>query len=118
MNALACCMGVGLGLLVALLGAAPVYAQPTEADLEAGEQVYLQRCAHCHGVEGDGIGASTEVVYPRPRDFTSGVYKFRTHHETEEGNWMASDADIARSIREGLHGSSMPGWETVLSAQE
>ena len=118
MNALACCMAAGLGLLVALLGAAPVCAQPTDADLEAGERVYLQRCAHCHGVDGDGIGASTDVVYPRPRDFTSGVYKFRTHHETEEGNWMASDADIARSIREGLHGSSMPGWETVLSAQE
>ena len=118
MSALAGCMGVGLWLLVALLGAASVNAQPTEADLEAGERVYLQRCAHCHGVDGDGIGPSTDVVYPRPRDFTSGVYKFRTHHETEEGNWMASDADIARSIREGLHGSSMPGWETVLGAQE
>ena len=117
-SALAYCMGVGLGLLIAFLGAPLADAQPTEADLEAGEQVYLQRCAHCHGVDGDGIGPSTDVVYPKPRDFTSGVYKFRTHHETEEGNWLASDADIARSIREGLHGSSMPGWETVLSSQQ
>ena len=91
-------MGVGLWMLIALLAAPLVNAQPTEADLEAGEQVYLQRCAHCHGVDGDGVGASTDVVYPKPRDFTSGVYKFRTHHETEEGNWLASDADIARSI--------------------
>ena len=117
-SALAGCMGVGLWLLIALLGASFVNAQPTEADLEAGEQIYLQRCAHCHGVDGDGVGASTDVVYPKPRDFTSGVYKFRTHHETEDGNWLASDADIARSIREGLHGSSMPGWETVLTGQQ
>ena len=84
MSALAWCMGVGLGLLVALSGAPFVNAQPTEADLAAGEQVYLQRCAHCHGVDGDGVGASTDVVDPKPRDFTSGVYKFRTHHETEK----------------------------------
>ena len=116
--ALACCMGAGLWLFLSLLGAPLANAQPTEADLEAGEQIYLQRCAHCHGVEGDGVGASTDVVYPKPRDFTSGVYKFRTHHETEEGNWLAADSDIARSIREGLHGSSMPGWETVLSGQQ
>ena len=117
-SALACCIGVGLWLFLSLLGAPPVNAQPTEADLEAGEQIYLQRCAHCHGVEGDGVGASTDVVYPKPRDFTSGVYKFRTRHESEEGNWLAADSDIARSIREGLHGSSMPGWETVLTAQQ
>ena len=117
-SALACCMGVGLWLLLSLPGASLVNAQPTQADLEAGEQIYLQRCAHCHGAEGDGVGASTDVVYPKPRDFTSGVYKFRTRHETEDGNWLAADSDIARSIREGLHGSSMPGWETVLTAQQ
>jgi DMSO reductase family type II enzyme heme b subunit len=111
-------MGAGLWLFLSLLGAPLVNAQPTEADLEAGEQIYLQRCAHCHGVEGDGVGASTDVVYPKPRDFTSGVYKFRTRHETEEGNLLAADSDLARSIREGLHGSSMPGWETVLSGQQ
>lgn len=115
---LVCCIGVGLWLSFVLLGASLVNAQPTEADLEAGEQIYLQRCAHCHGAEGDGVGASTDYVYPKPRDFTSGIYKFRTRHETEEGNWLAADSDIARSIREGLHGSSMPGWETVLTAQQ
>ena len=63
-------------------------AQPTAADLEAGEQIYLKRCAHCHGVDGDGIGASTDVVYPKPRDFTSGVYKV-PHPPRDRGRQLA-----------------------------
>jgi DMSO reductase family type II enzyme heme b subunit len=82
----------------------------TEADLAAGKQLYEARCMHCHGELGDGKGASAEVVYPKPRDFTSGVYKFRTRHESEQGNKLAADEDIFRSISEGLHGTSMPGW--------
>jgi DMSO reductase family type II enzyme heme b subunit len=97
------------GLLVWGSVAVPVSAQ-SEADLAAGKQLYDQRCAHCHGEEGDGQGSATEYVFPKPRDFTSGVYKFRTRHETEDGNRLASDDDIYRSICEGLHGSSMPGW--------
>ena len=87
--------------------------KPSEADLAAGKQLYAERCAHCHGETGDGRGVAAEVVYPKPRDFTSGVYKFRTRHETEQGNKLAADEDIFRSISEGLHGTSMPGWGTV-----
>src|SRR4029450_3737989 len=54
----------------------------TEADIAAGKQLYTERCAHCHGETGDGKGVSAAVVYPKPRDFTSGLYKFRTRYET------------------------------------
>lgn len=101
------------GLAVAQTGTAP-----SEADLEAGKALYDKRCSHCHGEEGDGQGVATPFVYPKPRDFTSGVYKFITRHETEEGNRLASDEDIFRSISEGLHGSSMPGWEGFFSKQQ
>ena len=97
------------GLVVWGSVAVPVRAQ-SEADLAAGKQLYDQRCAHCHGEEGDGQGSATEYVFPKPRDFTSGVYKFRTRHETVNGYRLASDDDIYRGICEGLHGSSMPGW--------
>ncbi len=101
---------VGLASLVVWGSlAGPVYAQ-SESDLATGKKLYDERCAHCHGIEGDGQGSATEYVSPTPRDFTSGVYKFRTRHETEDGNVLASDDDIYRSICEGLHGSSMPGW--------
>ena len=30
--------------------------QPSEAELAAGRRLYEERCAHCHGAEGDGQG--------------------------------------------------------------
>jgi DMSO reductase family type II enzyme heme b subunit len=98
-------MGAGL-----MLGAASLTLAQSEADIEAGKKLYTQRCEHCHGAEGDGEGYAAEYVFPKPRVFTGGVYKFRTRHETEDGNRLASDEDIYRSICEGLHGTSMPGW--------
>ena len=93
-----------------MLGGASLAAAQSKADIEAGKKLYAERCEHCHGAEGDGVGYATEFVFPKPRDFTEGVYKFRTRHETEDGNRLASDDDIYRSICEGLHGTSMPGW--------
>ena len=100
---------VGAGLILGG-GAVPSARAQSAADLEAGKRLYTERCEHCHGAEGDGQGYATEYVFPRPRDFTGGVYKFRTRHETPDGNRLAGDEDIYRSICEGLHGTSMPGW--------
>ncbi len=102
---------VGMVCVGLLLGGAMSSAlAQSEADIEAGKKLYTERCEHCHGAEGDGVGYATDYVFPKPRDFTEGVYKFRTRHETEDGNRLASDEDIYRSICEGLHGTSMPGW--------
>lgn len=111
---------VGLVMWVAqpLLSMAQTGTKPSEADLAAGKKLYDERCRHCHGDAGDGQGASAEVVYPKPRNFTSGVYKFRTRHETPNGNRLASDEDIFRSISEGLHGTSMPGWSGFFTKQQ
>jgi DMSO reductase family type II enzyme heme b subunit len=109
-----------VGVVGGVLLASTTFAQTkaSEADLAAGKRLYDERCAHCHGEAGDGQGAATEMVYPKPRDFTTGVYKFRTRHETGQGNRLASDEDIYRSISEGLHGTSMPGWGKFFSKQQ
>jgi DMSO reductase family type II enzyme heme b subunit len=106
---------VAVGIVLGGVGVAPTQAQPSEADLAAGKRLYDERCAHCHGEEGDGQGSAAEVVYPAPRDFTSGVYKFRSRHETADGNKLPADEDLFRSIKEGLHGTSMPGWAGFFS---
>lgn len=105
---------VGCGLWVGS-GYAQTRTTPTATNLEAGKQLYTQHCTHCHAENGDGKGASAPVVYPKPRDFTTGIYKFRTRHETANGNKLPADEDIFRSINEGLHGTSMPGWGKLLS---
>lgn len=113
---------LGFGLLTWLALATPGQAQtgtaPSSADLDAGKQLYIKHCTHCHNDNGDGKGASADVVYPKPRDFTTGSYKFRTRHQNVNEKGVASDEDILRSIAEGLHGTSMPGWSGFLPKQQ
>ncbi|MCZ6876051.1 MAG: c-type cytochrome [bacterium] len=116
--ALVVLMGVVNWGVVMSLAVAQTGTTPSEADLAAGKQLYEERCMHCHGEAGDGQGMATPYVYPTPRDFTSGTYKFLTRHETEDGNRLPSDEDIFRSIAEGLHGSSMPAWQGFFSSQQ
>ena len=72
-------------LLLPAIMAYPVFAQGKTAPAasEAGKSLYMDKCAHCHGIEGDGNGDAAENLVPRPRDFTSGLYKIRS---TESGN--------------------------------
>ena len=107
-------------LIVLCFLAVPLYAQDAEPDLgteaqrEAGREVYMEKCAQCHGEQGDAESIATPFVRPAPRDFTSGIFKFRT---TESGE-LPTTEDIKRSIREGMPYTSMPAWEGKLSETE
>ena len=90
------------------------YAQNAPEASEKGKEVYEQSCAHCHGTEGRGDGSAAENLLPKPRDFTRGLYKIRS---TESGQ-LPTDQDLFDIITIGMPGSSMPGWETSLSADD
>jgi DMSO reductase family type II enzyme heme b subunit len=81
------------------------YAQ---GDANAGKAVYELRCAGCHGVKGDGKGPAAELLLPRPRDFTTGIYKIRT-----TVNKTPTDQDLFRIITDGMPGTSMPAWNVL-----
>jgi mono/diheme cytochrome c family protein len=83
-------------------------------DTSAGKQVYGKWCAGCHGDNGAGDGAGARHMIPPPRDFTVGLYQIRS---TASGE-LPTDADLLRSIDEGLFGTAMPGWKTRLSDRE
>ena len=104
-------VAVGAALL-----AAPLAAQVdlgTEEQRAAGKVVYDKYCGQCHGDEGDGNGHATLRVKPKPRDFTSGKYKFRT---TPNG-LLPTDDDLRRVIEIGLPHTSMPGWPNLTNAE-
>ena len=102
-----------LMLVLGMLGAVMLaHAQNAPEASEKGKAVYEQRCAHCHGTEGRGDGSAAENLLPKPRDFTRGLYKIRS---TESGQ-LPMDQDLFNIITIGMPGSSMPGWETALSA--
>ena len=96
-----------LGLLFAGAGSLAQAQDPgNEQQRVDGKLLYDKFCAQCHGLTGDGLGYAAHRVKPRPRDFTSGKYKFRT---TPSG-MMPTDDDIRKVIREGLPYTSMPAW--------
>ena len=102
-------------LLVALASVLSVAsAQKAPEASEEGKRVYEKSCAHCHGTEGRGDGSAAENLLPKPRDFTRGLYKIRS---TETGQ-LPTDQDLFDIITEGMPGSSMPGWENALNANE
>lgn len=77
--------------------------------LEHGQQVYQQNCSGCHGAEGHGDGPAAPYLYPKPRDFSKGLFKLTS---TPTGN-LPTDDDLFRVITNGMPGSAMPSWEML-----
>lgn len=84
-------------------------------DEDAVDAIYQKRCSACHGEDGDGEGPAAEYFYPVPRDFTLALYKYKT---TDADSEFPSDDDFRRTIRDGLIGTAMPGWKSLLSDAE
>ena len=101
-----CAVGLLLVGVAAGIAQSPAGAPPTDA-----KQLYDTSCASCHGTDGRGHGPAADALTPRPRDFTSGTYKFRS---TASGS-LPTDDDLYRAIAHGLPGTSMLGWKGILS---
>jgi cytochrome c oxidase cbb3-type subunit 2 len=83
---------------------------PDTADLRAiGREVFVNHCVGCHGTQGDGAGRAATFLSPLPRDFTAGVFKFRS---TPSGT-LPTDGDLYRTITRGVRWTAMPPWHEV-----
>ena len=79
------------------------------ATLTLGRAVYERDCIGCHGPKGDGQGPGARFLAPLPRDFTKGLFKFAGVPAGE----LPHDEDLLRTLRNGLHGTSMPVWQLM-----
>lgn len=97
-----------------------------QADIDKGKAIYERLCAFCHGLEGAGDGPASQYMNPPPRDFTMGLYKWKS---TPFDEYAPSDEDLARMVSgirshdsmpgwDGMNGTSMPGWSDVLGKNE
>jgi len=71
-----------------------------------GKELYKFRCAVCHGEQGAGDGIAADRMYPKPRDFSMALFKYKT----SPGTRLPRDEDLIRTIKYGLPGTAMPGW--------
>ncbi|MEX5219546.1 MAG: cbb3-type cytochrome c oxidase subunit I [Nitrospira sp.] len=97
-------------------GAAMLRGTPDSREdmLSLGQAVYARRCAGCHGVKGDGKGPSARFLNPKPRDFTMGLFKFRS---TAGKDSLPTDADLYVTLTHGLWGTSMPALHELPAPQ-
>lgn len=70
-----------------------------------GQELYQKQCSACHGPTGRGDGPAAWLLYPKPRDFTKGLFRLVSTDAA-----MATDADLFATITRGMPGSSMPPW--------
>ncbi len=75
----------------------PVAMSATSA--KQGEDLFVQRCAGCHGRKADGKGPNSLDILPRPRNLRN--------------SWFVdtvSDQRLFDSILYGVQGTAMPSW--------
>lgn len=85
-----------------ILAGTPAYAKD-------GRTVYEDHCIGCHGDKGDAKSNAAEDLLAQPRNFTLGLYKFKS----TMGDSLPTDADLNNSIFNGLPGSSMPNFRLL-----
>ncbi len=73
------------------------------APTQAGQGLYQQHCATCHGITGNGRGETAALLDPYPRDYRMGKFKFKS---TTRGAKPLKE-DLAYSIKYGIQGTSM-----------
>ena len=81
---------------------------------DGGYSLYRRNCVHCHGVSGAGDGPTAPFLFPTPRDYRAGIFKFTS---TPSG-LLPHRNDLRRTIKYGLHGTSMPAFESLLTAAQ
>jgi mono/diheme cytochrome c family protein len=87
---------------------------PTAQPQTGGYGVYRRNCLHCHGVSGAGDGPTAPFLYPTPRDYRKGIFKFTSTPSMKPPHRN----DLRRTIANGLHGTSMPAFHSLLTPAE
>ena len=67
--------GIVVVLILVILSATRGMADAAEeGDIEAGKQLYQQRCSPCHGPDGKANTPTAQALNPKPRDHSDGAY--------------------------------------------
>lgn len=79
---------------------------PSAEAVKTGQQIYMQNCALCHGMDGHGYTDIGRHMYPPAMDLTS------PHVQ----HW--SNGDLFWIIQNGISLTGMPSWSSTISATD
>lgn len=84
-----------------------------ESNLELGEEIYLNNCAACHGVDLDGKGGMASVMLIKPKDL-------RILSENNDGTFPLFRVIQRIDGRDPLvsHGSPMPVYGDFFEGED
>lgn len=96
------------------ISAASVYQQHEQSPainklsdkLKKGKKLYLENCAFCHAKDGTGRNWIGAFLQPHPRDLT------------KSNSGKKQNDNLIKVIENGLTGTTMPAWKSVLSKAE
>lgn len=71
--------------------------------------LYRQHCVHCHGVTGDGAGPTALFLFPYPRDYRQGIFKFKSTKRAEKPTLK----DLHRILDDGIPDTAMPSFRLL-----
>jgi mono/diheme cytochrome c family protein len=77
------------------------------ASIAAGQKLYGDQCAGCHGDAGHGDGAMGEELTPKPSNLADGDWKHG-----------ATDGEMFTVIRDGVKGSGMKAYRGKLTTRQ
>lgn len=103
--------GAYLVLRVVLVDAYPTTYHhnpvPTTPDgLRQAHALFVQHCAPCHGLTGQGDGPAAAALSPTPADLTASHVDAHT------------DGDLFWWLTHGIPGTAMPAWEETFTPTE
>jgi mono/diheme cytochrome c family protein len=85
--------------------------------LRSGSSLYRRHCLHCHGLTGDGRGPTGPWLFPHPRDYRQGVFKFLSTASRGVAERKPRRADLIRTLQNGIDGTSMPSFRVLPDEQ-
>lgn len=81
--------------------AAPAAAAAPAGDVEAGKTVYNTYCMACHQADGKGMGGALAANFVE-----------------DKARLAKSDAELLKSIAEGIPGTTMISWKAQLNEKQ
>jgi mono/diheme cytochrome c family protein len=85
----------------------------TTDNLTQGGKLFRYHCLKCHNITGDGRGPAAHSMYPFPRDYRRGLFKFVTSGE----GGKPRRADLVRTLTDGVRGTAMPPFGLLPEAE-